>query len=69
MNYLEIAQKTPHNRGAIIDKKDLINYINKNDPLYRSLYLYDINGKQAIETSGSVADFTELDGLTTLLLI
>jgi len=57
VNYLEIAQKTPHNRGAIIDKKDLIKYINKNDPLYRSLYLYDIHGKEAIETSGSVANF------------
>jgi len=57
VNYLEIAQKVPRNRGTIIDKKDLFKYINKTDPLYRSLYLYDINGKKAIESSGSVADF------------
>ena len=57
MNYLEIAQKTPRNRGVIIDKKSLIKYINIDDPLYRSLYLYDEHGKAAIETSGSVADY------------
>ena len=57
MNYLEIAQKTPLNRGVIIDKKSLIKYINIDDPLYRSLYLYDEHGKAAIETSGSVADY------------
>ena len=57
MNYLEIAQKTPSNRGVIIDKKSLIKYINIDDPLYRSLYLYDEHGKAAIETSGSVADY------------
>jgi archaellum biogenesis ATPase FlaH len=57
MNYLEIAQQTPRNRGVIIDKKALIKYINKDNPLYRSLYLYDEYGKAAIETSGSVADY------------
>ena len=57
MNYVEIAQKTPRNRGTIIDRKNLIKYINLDDPLYRSLYLYDEHGKKAIEKTGSVKEY------------
>lgn len=57
MNYIEIAIKQPRNRGYMIEKKTLSGYINSNEPLYRSLYLYDDVGKDAIEKAGSVGQF------------
>ena len=46
MNYIEIAQGSPRNRGSLILKKDLLKYINPSVPLFRSVYLYD---KEAVE--------------------
>ena len=57
MNYVEIAKKQPRNRGFMIPKKELSSYINPEEPLYRSLYLYDDAGKSQIEEAGSVGDF------------
>jgi hypothetical protein len=50
MDYIEIAQGSPRNRGFLILKKDLIKYINPEEPLYRSVYLYD---KEAVEYAKS----------------
>ena len=41
MEYIEIAQGAPSNRGLLVPKKDLIKYIKPNIPLFRSVYLYD----------------------------
>ena len=57
MNYIEIAKAEPRNRGFIIPKTELSSYINPEEPLYRSLYLYDDAGKSQIENTGSVGDF------------
>tara|TARA_R110002020_G_scaffold23434_1_gene77908 strand:- start:2105 stop:3880 length:1776 start_codon:yes stop_codon:yes gene_type:complete len=57
VNYIEIAKKEPRNRGFIIPKTELASHINTEEPLYRSLYLYDETGKAKIEQAGSVGDF------------
>ena len=57
MNYIEIAKKEPRNRGFMISKKELASHINPEEPLYRSLYMYDDNGKEEIKKAGSVGDF------------
>ena len=57
MNYIEIAKKEPRNRGFMISKKELASYINPEEPLYRSLYMYDDIGKEEIKKAGSVGDF------------
>ena len=46
MDYIEIAQGSPRNRGSLILKKDLVKYINPEEPLFRSIYLYD---KEAVD--------------------
>ena len=57
MNYIEIAKKEPRNRGFMISKKELASHINPEEPLYRSLYMYDDIGKEEINKAGSVGDF------------
>ena len=57
MNYIEIAKKEPRNRGFVIPKKELASHINPEEPLYRSLYLYDEAGRDKIQEAGSVGDF------------
>jgi len=57
LNYIEIAKKEPRNRGFMISKKELASHINPEEPLYRSLYMYDDNGKEEIKKAGSVGDF------------
>jgi len=57
VNYIEIAKAEPRNRGFIIPKTELSSYINTEEPLYRSLYLYDEVGKSQIDEAGSVGDF------------
>ena len=57
MNYIEIAKAEPRNRGFMISKTELSSYINPEEPLYRSLYLYDDASKSQIENAGSVGDF------------
>ena len=57
MKYIEIAKKEPRNRGFIIPKTELASHIDTEEPLYRSLYLYDEAGKNQIDEAGSVGDF------------
>tara|TARA_R100000458_G_C8273285_1_gene248143 strand:+ start:634 stop:2409 length:1776 start_codon:yes stop_codon:yes gene_type:complete len=56
MKYVEIAKGTPRNRGIIIPLESLVNYIG-NEPLYRSVYLYDETGLEYVERQGSLKDF------------
>ncbi len=46
MDYVEIAQGTPYNRGMLIPKNELFQYIDMNNTLYRSAYVYN---KEAVE--------------------
>ena len=41
MHYVEIAQRTPSNRGVLIPQNELFKYINLNSALYRSAYIYN----------------------------
>jgi len=67
MDYIEIAQGSPRNRGFLILKKDLIKYINPEEPLYRSVYLYD---KEAVEyaKSGGLKNYFGKRGVDNIIL-
>ena len=56
MNYVEIAKGTPFNRGIIIPVNKLSAYIGE-EPLYRSVYLYDETGLEYVNENGSLKDF------------
>ena len=57
MNYIEIAQGSPRNRGSLILKKDLLKYINPNVPLFRSIYLYDKDAYKYSKENGGLKDY------------
>ena len=42
-NNIEIAVETPRKRGVLIKKDDLKKYLSKERPLYRSMYLYNLD--------------------------
>ena len=52
MNYIEIAQGSPRNRGSLVLKDKLLNYINPEVPLFRSIYLYDKNAVDYAKNNG-----------------
>ena len=56
MKYLEIARATPINRGIMIPKGKLINYISK-EPLYRSVYLYDEEALDYVRKNGTLKNY------------
>ncbi len=56
MNYLEIAKGSPFNRGIIIPTDRLSSYIGE-QPLYRSVYLYDENAVEYVNKNGSLKNF------------
>tara|TARA_R100001594_G_scaffold3754_7_gene13876 strand:+ start:14609 stop:16369 length:1761 start_codon:yes stop_codon:yes gene_type:complete len=56
MNYLEIAKGSPFNRGIIISSDRLSSYIGE-QPLYRSVYLYDESAVEYVEKNGSLKNF------------
>ena len=56
-DYVEIAVGSPRHRGQLIAKKDLVNYIKPETPLFRSIYLYT---KQAVDyamTNGGLKNY------------
>ena len=57
MNYIEIAQGSPRNRGSLILKKDLLKYINPKVPLFRSIYLYDKDAYKYSKENGGLKDY------------
>ena len=58
MNYIEIAKGSPHNRGIMIPTERLSAYIG-DEPLYRSVYLYDDTAMQYVNENGSLKNFKE----------
>ena len=54
--YVEIAKGTPGNRGYLINKNDLGNFINRK-PLYRSVYLYDDEALKYVEDNGTLKNY------------
>ncbi len=57
MDYIEIAQGSPRNRGSLILKKNLLKYINSDVPLYRSVYLYDENAYNYAKNNGGLKNY------------
>ena len=56
MKYVEIAKGTPFNRGIIIPMDKLSAHIG-DEPLYRSVYLYDETAVEYANSNGSLKDF------------
>jgi len=54
--YVEIAKGTPGNRGYLINKNELGNFINER-PLYRSVYLYDDEALKYVEDNGTLKNY------------
>ena len=56
MRYVEIARGLPNNRGIIIPVDTLGKFIG-NEPVYRSVYLYDETAVEYVEKHGSLKNF------------
>ena len=56
-DYVEIAVGSPRHRGQLIAKKDLVNYINPEQPLYRSVYLYTKEAVKFAEANGGLKNY------------
>ncbi len=58
MKYIEIAVDSPRNRGVLVLKSDLHKYIPVDGKaLYRSVYLYDEDAKQFVDSKGSLKGY------------
>ena len=56
MKYVEIARGIPNNRGIIIPVETLGHFIG-NEPVYRSVYLYDETAVEYVSEHGSLRNF------------
>ena len=68
MDYIEIAKGSPKNRGSLILKKDLLRHLDKNIPLYRSIYLYDKSAYEFAEATGSLKNYFGKRGIDHIIL-
>jgi archaellum biogenesis ATPase FlaH len=57
MQYVEIAQGTPRNRGHLVLLNELANYVNNVEPLYRSIYVYPEEALDAFQNTASVRNY------------
>mgnify|MGYP003665339174 FL=1 len=55
--YVEIAVGSPRHRGRLIAKKDLVNYIKPDRPLFRSVYLYTKQAVDYAESNGGLKNY------------
>jgi energy-coupling factor transporter ATP-binding protein EcfA2 len=56
MKYVEIAKGTPYNRGILIPVDRLSNHLGE-EPVYRSVYLYDDTAFEYVKENGSLKNF------------
>ena len=69
MIYVEIAAKSPRNRGLLVLKSELHKYIPTNgDALYRSVYLYDEDAKQFADSKGTLRGYHGERGIDNVLI-
>ncbi len=47
--YVEIARGTPANRGILIPHENIVKYIGPDEPIYRSVYLYEELAKEYVD--------------------
>ena len=55
--YVEIARGTPANRGILIAQEYLVKYISPDEPIYRSVYLYEETAKEFVDNTGSLKNY------------
>ena len=55
--YVEIARGTPANRGMLIPHTHLVRYISPEEPIYRSVYLYQDEAKEFVDKTGSLKNY------------
>jgi hypothetical protein len=68
VDYIEIAQGSPRNRGSLILKKDLLKYINPQEPLFRSVYLYDKKACEYALNNGGLKNYFGKRGIDNIIL-
>ena len=68
MDYIEIAQGSPRNRGSLIPKKDLLKYINPEEPLFRSIYLYDKQAYDYAHNNGGLKNYFGKRAIDNIIL-
>jgi hypothetical protein len=69
MKYVEIAVETPRNRGILVLKSDLHKYIPMDGTaLYRSVYLYNEDAKQFVDSKGSLKGYHGERGIDNVLI-
>lgn len=55
--YVEIALGSPRNRGLLVEKKKLREYLSLDYPVYRSTYLYNHEAIEYVQTTKSIKNF------------
>ena len=65
---IEIAIDSPRNRGRLIAKDRLIEYITEDRQLFRSIYLYGSDAKDYVSQTGSLKGFSGLRGIDNVIL-
>jgi hypothetical protein len=69
MKYVEIAVESPRNRGILVLKSDLHKYIPVDGKaLYRSVYLYDEDAKQFVDSKGTLKGYHGERGIDNVLI-
>jgi hypothetical protein len=69
MKYVEIAVESPRNRGVLVLKTDLHKYIPVDGKaLYRSVYLYNEDAKQFVDSKGSLKGYHGERGIDNVLI-
>ena len=68
MNYIEIAQGSPRNRGSLVLKDKLLNYIDPEVPLFRSIYLYDKIAVDYAKNNGGLKNYFGKRGIDNVIL-
>ena len=56
-DYIEIAVGSPSHRGKLIAKSKLVNYIETETPLFRSVYLYTKDAVDYAESNGGLKNY------------
>ena len=68
MNYIEIAQGSPRNRGSLVLKQNLLKYIEPKTPLFRSVYLYDKQAYNYAKNNGGLKNYFGKRSIDNIIL-
>jgi hypothetical protein len=68
MDFVEIAKGSPRNRGLLIAKNELGSHISTEEPLYRSMYLYDKDAIEYVKKHSSIANYFGIRYIDKILI-